>query len=124
MNAQVLTADRPVVSEAVIAQSRALKRAWRAHIEQEHATAAQHAVYALLRGKSLEKTFSPLKAPQKIAAQGGVADRARQDAEWAARRLSSFAWAPFASLLEGLEVGRNGHYTRVEHPLFDRVEAP
>lgn len=112
-----------LVSEETIALNRAIKRAWKAHITDTSATAAQHAVYALLRGKALDKTFSPLKNPGKIAAQGGVADRARRDAEWEARRLSTAAWAPFAGLLEGVGT-KAGCYLRAPHPLLDRVEAP
>ena len=124
MNAQTLVVETHTVSPEAIALSKAVKHAWKAYIEQNHASAAQHAVYALLRGKSLEKTFSPLKSPTKIAAQGGVADRARQAAEWSARRLGSFAWEPFAGLLEGVKVGPGGCYDRVPHPLLDRVGAP
>lgn len=123
MNAQIETfVAAPRVSEETIALSRAIKKAWKAYIENNHASAAQHAVYALLRGKSLEKTFSPLKNPCKIASQGGVADRSRKAAENEARRLAVSAWAPFASLLEGVAT-KYDRYERIPHALLDRAGA-
>lgn len=113
---------RASVDPAAIAQSRAIKQAWLEFIRTEPVTAAHHAVYALLRGKSLDKTFSPLVHPGKINAQGGVANRARIDAEAQARVLNLGAWAPFASLLSGVPT-KYGRYERVAHPLLDRVEA-
>ena len=126
MNAVVspssLSISRPSADPAVVAQSRAIKAAWLAFIATEPVTAAHHAVYALLRGKSLDKTFAPLVNPGKIQAQGGVANRARVDAEAQARVLNMGAWAPFSSLLEGVPT-KYGRYERVAHPLLDKVEA-
>lgn len=122
MNAQVAVSAPLRASEEAVAQSRAIKKAWLEHIAHQPTTAAHHAVYALLRGKSLEKTFSPLKNPRKIAAQSGVVDGALQGAQAQARRLSIAAWLPFASLLEGVPT-KFDRYERVAHPLLDRVEA-
>lgn len=124
MNAIVSSAVEfatPRVSEATIALSRAIGAAWRAYIQEHHATAAQHAVYALLRGKSLDKTFTPLRRPSKIQAQGGVADHARQAAEWNARQCHVGAFAPFAGLIEGVEVKAGSYQVPAEHPLLSRV---
>lgn len=122
MNAQIAVAAPVRASEEAIAQSRAIKKAWLEHIRQNPTTAAQHAVYALLRGKALEKTFSPLKNPRKIAAQSGVVNGALKGAEAEARRLSIAAWSPFASLLEDAPT-KFDRYDRQSHPLLDRVEA-
>lgn len=124
MNAIVspnFVSSQPRASEADIALSRSLKHAWKAYIEENHATAAQHATYALLRGKSLDKTFTPLRRPGKIQAAGGVADQARQFAEASARRHSLAAFAPFASLLEGAPVKSGRYQDPSAHPLLSRV---
>ena len=124
MNAVVSSSvsSSAIVDPALVAQNRAIKLAWLAFIATESVTAAHHAVYALLRGKSLDKTFSPLVNPGKIQAQGGVPNRARIDAEAQARVLNTSAWAPFASLLEGVPT-KYGRYERVDHPLLNRAEA-
>ena len=111
---------RAAVDPAVIALSRAIKRAWLAHIAEGPVTAEQHAVYALLRGQSLDKTFTSLRRPSKIQGQNGIADATRRQAERLARGLTASAWAPFAPLLEGVPVNAFG-YVRQAHPLLDRV---
>ena len=124
MNAIVSSAvefSTPRASEATISFNRAIGAAWRAYIQEHHATAAQHAAYALLRGKSLDKTFTSLRRPSKIQAQGGVADRARQAAEWSARQCHVEAFAPFAGLLEGVKVKAGFYQAPAEHPLLSRV---
>jgi len=107
---------------ALVAQNRAIKLAWLAYIRDNDVTAANHAVYALLRGKSLDKTFTPLTHPGKINANGGDPNRARVEAEAQARALSVSAWAPFVELLEGVP-HRFNRYERIAHPLLDRVGA-
>ena len=117
----VVRLDTPRVSEATISLNRAIGAAWRAYIQEHHATAAQHAVYALLRGKSLDKTFTPLRRPSKIQAHGGVADRARQAAEWSARQCHVEAFSPFAGLLKGVEIKAGSYQAPSENPLLSRV---
>ncbi len=116
------TASTQQADPAVVAQNRAIKLAWLDFIASNPVTAAHHAVYALLRGKSLDKTFTPLVNPGKICAQGGEPNRARLEAEAQARSLSMAAWAPFVSLLEGMP-SKYHRYERVAHPLLDRVTA-
>lgn len=119
----VVQLDIPRVSEATISLNRAIGAAWRTYIQEHHATAAQHAVYALLRGKSLDKTFTPLRRPSKIQAHGGVADGARQAAEWSARQCHVESFAPFAELIVGVEVKAGAYQSPAPHPLLSRVLA-
>lgn len=120
MNAQLNPSLSARASDQTIALNKAIKLAWLEHIRTQPTTAAHHAVYALLRGKSLDKTFTPLKSPGKIAGHNGVADAARQNAEAQARRLCLWAWEPFAVLLKDAPVKLN-RYERIAHPLFDRL---
>lgn len=111
---------RPVMEMEEILLSRQIGQAWRAFILLHPVTAAHHATYALLRGKSLDKTFTSLRRPSKIQAHGGVVDGVRQSAEAAARAGRVSAWAPFAALLEGVPT-KNGRYEPQDHALFRRV---
>lgn len=121
MNAVAMTTPaRPPIDPEAVALSCATRACWKAHLAGHHATAAQHAAYTLLRGKSLDRAFSPLRRPSKIRGSGGVADRARREAERAARALSVRAFAPFASLLEDVPV-KAGCYRDRAHPLLSRV---
>ena len=109
--------------DQAVAQSRAIRAAWKAYIGHHHASASQHATYALLRGKSLDKTFTPLRRPSKIQGQGGIVDRARRQAEASARSLQVHAWAPFAGLLEDAKASYGRYVDGASHPLLRRVMA-
>lgn len=114
-----------VVPQALVlekALSRQIRLAWQAHVHSgAPVSAAQHAVYALLRGQSLEKGFTPRTHPGRVQAVGGDPLFHRRVAEASARALEVSAWAPFASLLEAVPRTRPWAYDRTEHPLFLRV---
>lgn len=110
----------PAFDPQEAALNKAIKQAWKRFVHETHASADQHAVYALLRGRALDKAFSPLVRPSKILGAGGDPNRARKQAQAAAVSLNVKAWAAFASMLEGVPT-RYGCYQRQPHPLLDRV---
>ena len=125
MNAIAIAASatlRAPLDPQALALNRAIRACWKAHIQEHHASAAQHAAYALLRGQSLDKTFTPLRRPSKIRGQGGIADRARREAERSARGLSTHAFLPFAELLRDVPA-KLGRYQDRSGPLLSRVSA-
>lgn len=82
----------------------ALVRAWRANPRQG---AAAHAAYAMIRGKSITQTFSPITNPDKLA-NGHAANGGRNNAIWAAKIGSQEAWGWAWNILieHGVELDR------------------
>ena len=95
--------------EAQLQLRNAFVKAWRSDAKQN---AAAHAAYAMIRGKSMAKTFSPLQNPIKIAAQNGEMHRGRDEAIYRAKIGFKTAWAWAAVVLKeiGLEHDRYGCY--------------
>jgi hypothetical protein len=88
--------SKPVVMSVLsFNEERALRRAligaWRQNPKQGPCA---HAAYALIRGKSLNKTFSPLKSATKIACQAkGNPNMARDAAAFATLHdYNGLAW--------------------------------
>lgn len=125
MNAVLASARTPFTpaQQAAFEQTRQIKAAWRVAAHAKQGTAAQHAAYALLRGRSLDETFAPLVNPNKIANAGGDPLRARHEAENAARRLSVHALAPWADALKDVPVSFGCYKPTAPHPLLDRLTA-
>ena len=116
----------PLTAEQILeaALMRSIRAAWRAHLRSgESVTPAQHAVYALLRRQSLDKTFTPCSDPGRLQARGGNPHRCREESETAARALACSAWKPFAALLEGTPTRHGWAYEATAHPLFQRLGA-
>lgn len=111
------------VSPETIELNRAIKKAWLSFISIPgvQVTPSHHAVYAILRGKSLEKTFPP----RKYSLNGEPLNVCQLQSEDEARRLTCHALAPFASLLEGCERSSKSYtpcYASSEtHPLLSRL---
>lgn len=111
------------VSNEAIALNREIKKAWlefigSAHPEKGKVSAAHHALYALLRGKSLAKTFPPKVYGTDIHATRNEALKEVLD-------FKVSAWLPFVALLNGAELAKYGYaYEKNQsNPLFDRVTA-
>lgn len=107
------------VSPEVIALSKSIKKAWLdfINIPGVQVTSGHHAVYAILRGKSLDKTFTS----RKHSLNGQPVDHCRMEAEAAARSLSVSALAPFSVLLEGCEVKSWKYLPSATHPVLSRL---
>lgn len=78
-------------------QAKILWKAWLKAGNQPNAT--HMAIYALLRGKSLNKTFTPVSNPEKIA-NGMDKWFGRDRAIHAALTFYCSYWEPFSSLIE------------------------
>lgn len=84
---------------ASIAQGKQAKACWKAYLaEGNKPTAAQMAIYTILRGKSMAKTFTPITNSNKLA-NGHYRWAGRNMALAQASLLESTDWAPFASML-------------------------
>lgn len=103
--------------EAQRALRNAFVRAWRADPKQN---AAAHAAYAMIRGKSLDKTFSPITNPNKLACNASNPHSGRDEACASAQSGSRHAWGWAADALKeaGLEPDRYGRYPCKEHALI------
>lgn len=87
----------------------ALVRAWRANPKQG---ASAHAAYAMIRGKSLIKTFSPITRPSKLS-NGHGAHSGRDSAIWSAKQGTREAWGWAWDIL--IEAGATlDRYGRIE----------
>ncbi len=75
----------------------AIIAAWRANCKK--ATAAQHAVYLMLRGQPLSSGFSPLRRQGKIDSAHGDPDYAMHSALACAKGLECHAFAPWAAMI-------------------------
>lgn len=95
----------------------ALVCAWRADPKQD---AAAHAAYAMIRGKSLNKTFTPISNPNKLASNGSNPNQGRDGAVEAARQGSRHAWKWAESILKeaGIASDRYGRYSLDAHPII------
>lgn len=83
-------------SEEVIALQKQIKKAWLEFLDKNEGktTPAQHAVYALLKNKSLDKAFTPMKSGSEL-----LRNKSRDEALIAAQNLNKQAWLPFSQLL-------------------------
>lgn len=97
----------------------AFVKAWRADPKQN---AAAHAAYAMIRGKSLDKTFSPITNPNKLACNSLNPHAGRDEACRLAQAGAKHAWgwAEEALAAAGLELDRYGRYAIKDHPLIDQ----
>lgn len=96
MNAQIQIS--PALTDR--ADRIALRKAWKQIANQRQATAAQHAIFTVLSGRSLDRAFTPITNPVKLA-NGMTPSQGREQALAEAMTGSAKAWAPFAELLEG-----------------------
>lgn len=94
-----------------------LVRAWRADPKQG---AAAHAAYAMIRGKSLNKTFTPISNPNKLVNNSSNPYQGRDSAIEAAKSGSRYAWKWAEAVLKeaGLEPDRYGRYALDQHPII------
>lgn len=95
------------VDPAVLELRRALVKAWRDDPKQ---SAAAHAAYALIRGKSIEKTFTPITRPGKLMHQSP--NETRDACIKAALRGGPHTWSWASEVFEkmGIEKGKYGDY--------------
>lgn len=93
-----------------------LVRAWRANPKQG---ASAHAAYAMIRGKSLNKTFAPITRPSKLA-NGHGEYSGRDTAIWAAKQGTREAWAWASDVLAeaGATTDRYGRIDLASLPLL------
>lgn len=96
----------------------ALVLAWRANPRQG---AAAHAAYAMIRGKSIAKTFSPITSPDKLA-NGHAAFAGRDNAIWAAKIGSTEAWGWAWDILieHGIKLDRFNRLDLASHPILSK----
>lgn len=119
------TSTRTPEEQLRIAQGKQAKAAWRTWLAKGHLpSAAQLAIYAFLRGASIEKAFAPITNPNKLA-NGQYRWQGRDNALQLAMQRRHQEWAPFASMLEGAQsedlrwpVGAKA-YVAGSHPLLD-----
>ena len=116
------TQNKTVVSAEEIELNRSIKRAWMNFIgnakpEKGKVTAAHHAVYAILRGKSLDKTFTSKTYSSRP-------DEVKEEALEQARNFKVRAWLPFVELLSGIELTDYGYSysASASHPLFEKFK--
>lgn len=117
MNTATLTRDTLTTQEQAARDLRnALVCAWRANPKQG---ASAHAAYAMIRGKSMEKTFSPITRPTKLA-NGFTPHQGRDQAIWAAKIGSNEAWewAREALVAAGVSTDARGRLDLSSHPLL------
>lgn len=122
MNAQII--DTPS-SQSDRAARAALSAAWKAYANQRQTTAAQHAIFTLLSGRSLDRAFTPITNPVKLA-NGMQPNQGRDTAIASALSGEASQWEPFASLLEGAKVQERWsrrYYDMTSHPLLVAFEA-
>lgn len=122
MNAQIIDTHSDQSDRAARA---ALSAAWKAHANQRKATAAQHAIFTLLSGRSLDRAFTPITNPVKLA-NGMQPSQGRAAAIASALSGDASQWEPFADLLEGAKVQERWlrrYYDMASHPLFVAFEA-
>jgi hypothetical protein len=114
-------AERPVLSSEEIALRRALHAAWRTAANAKTTTAAQHAAWTLMRGGDIDKAFSPLVHPGKIASASNNPWQARDLAVRAARAGSVHAFAPWADMLKDVPIEWGCYKPDAGHPILSRV---
>lgn len=95
----------------------ALVRAWRADPKQG---AGAHAAYAMIRGKSLNKTFSPIINKNKLSSNNDNPHQGRDNAAAAAAAGSRHAWKWAEAILKdaGIQEDRYGRYALDQHPII------
>lgn len=98
-------ATSPRLSDEDRALRVALRQDWKRQHDAKALTPAMIAAYALLRGKSIAKAFTPISRPSKLA-NGHRATGARDDALASAALLHVSAWSPFADRLFDPKTGR------------------
>lgn len=118
-----ILAERPVSQHAPFSAEQlaefafrsALVKAWRS--TKEHSAAA-HAAYAMIRGKSMAKTFSPITNANKLACQGGNPYRAAEEAISTAKSGQAHAWGWAQEILKaaGMEPDRYHRFDLAKHP--------
>lgn len=128
MNTQTIAIIAPSVAideaaEANARQRGQIRAAWRQHAAARQSTAAQHAALALLLGISLDRAFTPITNPVKLA--NGMSPSAGRDTAVAqALSGSAEAWAPFAALLQGAaskEQWNRRYYDMASHALLRKA---
>lgn len=95
----------------------AFVRAWRADPKQG---ASAHAAYAMIRGKSLNKTFSPIVNKNKLTHNSDNPYQGRDDAAAAAEAGARHAWAWAETVLKeaGIPQDRYGRHNLDQHPII------
>lgn len=121
MNA-IATLDRTQAateqSQEEITLRQALVRAWRNNPRQG---AAAHAAYAMIRGKSMAKTFSPITNPTRLL-NGHNPHSGRDDAIRVARQGASAAWewCQHELLEHGAKLDTRGRIELRNHPILSK----
>ena len=99
----------------------AIRAAWKIVAHAKKATAAQHAVYTLLRGASLDRAFTDIRNTNKIASSANNPKYHRDMAVRSATRGVLEAYGPWAHLLDKLPKNRSGWAYEGAHPILDAV---
>lgn len=100
---------------AVVAFRKALVKTWRANPQQ---TSYSHAAYALIRGKSIEKTFTPITRPGKLLHRDPNATRDECIRSTLKGYRSAWGWASEVFEEMGLQKGKYGDYDLSSHPVL------
>lgn len=99
----------------------AIRAAWKTVARAKEATAAQHAVYTLLRGASLDRAFTDIRNANKITSNANNPQYRRELAVRSAVRGDLEAYGPWAKMLAKLPKNRGGWAYEGAHPILDAV---
>lgn len=107
---------------AQISRGKQARAAWRAWLGQGNKpSSTQMAIYALLRGKSIAKTFTPITNANKLV-NGQCAWQGRDSAIRKALMLNESDWMAFEAMLTGVEKTPNKY--RPDHNQYVASSSP
>ena len=112
---------------ATAKRNKLAKTLWRQWIKENNPTAFDMALYALIRGKSLNKTFSPITNPEKLC-NGFSKWQARDITIHRIGKLRVDSFSVFAPLFEEAETFKETnrfetieYYRANKHPLLIQI---
>jgi hypothetical protein len=124
-NIAIYASVSAVENEAAITRGK-IRAAWRKLAATRSATASQHAALALLLGIPLDKAFTPITNPTKLA-HGQSPNQGRDQAVATALSGHGATWAPWIDLLPGAKLVENrwggGSYDMTSHELLRSATA-
>lgn len=100
-----------------------IRARWKLAANARTVTAAQHAAFTLLMGRSLERAFTPIRHPQKIVSNGNNPSFARDNALAMVERGRVEAFAPWADLLRDVPLSKYGTAYEGSHEILTAASA-
>lgn len=112
----IILEQKAVEHQKPFNEKKLIKALWVKH--HKIATASQHAVYLLLMGKDIKKSFSPLKKESKIMGVHGNVYINRDKALMCVKNREVHSFFPFKELLGGVDI-KYGRYDQTsDHHIF------